>query len=222
MKLAYFKVYRDFIDIARELDNGARGRLFMALLQYVNDEEPTNLTGAERIAFLTMKSQIDRDEQTYDDVSKSRSEAGIKGAKKRWNKEENGNEKMANANFAILPYGKNGNCHKEKEKDKDKDNKEILSIDSTKKPQKAFVPPTLEEVREYARKRGSEADPDRFFEYYDVSNWVDSKGNKVKNWKQRFITWEDYERRHGNVRRDAEKGSKAPSECGWNLQGNYF
>ena len=28
-----------------------------------------------------------------------------------------------------------------------------------------------------------------FYDYYDVADWKDSKGNKVKNWKQRVITW---------------------------------
>ena len=30
----------------------------------------------------------------------------------------------------------------------------------------------------------------KFFNYFDVGNWIDSNGNKVKNWKQKLITWE--------------------------------
>lgn len=53
-----------------------------------------------------------------------------------------------------------------------------------------FVPPTLEEVQEYAKSRNSNVDPKRFWDYFDAGNWKDSKGKPVKNWKQKFITWE--------------------------------
>lgn len=53
-----------------------------------------------------------------------------------------------------------------------------------------FVKPTLEEIEEYCKQRNSSVDPKVFFEYFETGNWVDSKGNKVKNWKQKIITWE--------------------------------
>lgn len=52
-----------------------------------------------------------------------------------------------------------------------------------------FVPPTLEQVTEYAKSKGRGDLASKFLEYYTVANWVDSKGNKVKNWKQKFLTW---------------------------------
>ena len=53
-----------------------------------------------------------------------------------------------------------------------------------------FVPPTLEEVQAYCESRNSGVDPKKFFEYYDEGGWKDAKGNPVKNWKQKLITWE--------------------------------
>ena len=53
-----------------------------------------------------------------------------------------------------------------------------------------FVKPTLEQVEEYCKQRNSSVDPKVFFEYFETGNWIDSKGNKVKNWKQKIITWE--------------------------------
>lgn len=75
------------------------------------------------------------------------------------------------------------------------DSKEILpnnkdNIINNKK--KVFIPPTLDEVRSYAIERKSLVDPVRFFEYFNAGGWVDAKGNKVKNWKQKFITWESH------------------------------
>lgn len=68
-----------------------------------------------------------------------------------------------------------------------------------------FVPPTLEEVEAYAASRQSTVDPRRFFEYFNTPDaqgrsWRDSKGNPVKNWKQKFLTWEG---------RDGGKGKPA-------------
>lgn len=70
-----------------------------------------------------------------------------------------------------------------------------------------FVPPTLEEVKAYAASRQSTVDPRRFFEYFNTPDaqgrsWRDSKGNPVKNWKQKFLTWEG---------RDSGKGKPAPA-----------
>lgn len=53
-----------------------------------------------------------------------------------------------------------------------------------------FTPPTLEEVTEYVKERGNLIDAKKFFDYYDTAGWKDSKGQPVKNWKQKAITWE--------------------------------
>ena len=55
---------------------------------------------------------------------------------------------------------------------------------------RVFVPPTLEEIQTYCKSRNNNVDPQKFFDYFNESGWIDSKGNKVKNWKQKIITWE--------------------------------
>jgi predicted phage replisome organizer len=72
---------------------------------------------------------------------------------------------------------------KERDKEKEKSNKK-------KKASKVFVPPTFEEVQAYCASRGNKVDAKKFFDFYDAGNWIDSKGNQVKNWKQKVITWE--------------------------------
>ena len=67
-----------------------------------------------------------------------------------------------------------------------KGNKKVPKKTTTK----SFIPPTLEEVRAYCQERGSSVDPVRFFDYYTAGEWKDAKGNPVKNWKQKLITWE--------------------------------
>ena len=55
-----------------------------------------------------------------------------------------------------------------------------------------FKKPTLQEVEEYCLERNSSVDAKTFFDYFETGGWVDSKGNKVKNWKQKIITWENH------------------------------
>ena len=63
---------------------------------------------------------------------------------------------------------------------------------SEKESTKKFAPPTLEEVEEYCRERNNHLDAKRFFDYFNEGDWKDSNGKKVKNWKQKIITWENY------------------------------
>lgn len=69
------------------------------------------------------------------------------------------------------------------------DSKEEVNSANNKN-KKIFTPPTLEEVQGYADERGCSALAKTFYDYYTAGDWTDSKGNKVKNWKQKFITWQ--------------------------------
>ena len=53
-----------------------------------------------------------------------------------------------------------------------------------------YIYPSLEEVEQYAKDRNSNVNPKAFYEYYTEGQWKDAKGQKVRNWKQKFITWE--------------------------------
>ena len=51
-----------------------------------------------------------------------------------------------------------------------------------------YITPTLSEVEDYFLEKGSTVERARqAYEYYDTGNWSDSKGNKVKNWKQKML-----------------------------------
>jgi hypothetical protein len=81
---------------------------------------------------------------------------------------------------------------------KDKDRLDKDSIESGQNRQSRFVPPTLEDVQQYASENNLKVDPQRFYTYFTTPNekgetWVDSKGNKVRNWKQKMLTWDKAE-----------------------------
>lgn len=57
-----------------------------------------------------------------------------------------------------------------------------------------FTPPTLEEVKAYASESNLNVDADKFYRYFTTPDdsgrtWIDSKGNPVRNWKQKMLTW---------------------------------
>ena len=58
---------------------------------------------------------------------------------------------------------------------------------------KRFVPPTVDEVREYCFERGNSVDPQRFVDYYSSNGWMVGK-TKMKDWKAAVRTWEQREK----------------------------
>ena len=75
---------------------------------------------------------------------------------------------------------------------RDKSLENIREKEETKQRRKRDYP-TFEEVAAYCKSRNSTVDPKVFYEYFTADEskpWVDSKGQPVKNWKQKIITWE--------------------------------
>ena len=64
------------------------------------------------------------------------------------------------------------------------------------KPTKRFIPPTVDEVREYCFERGNSIDPQRFVDYYTSNGWMVGK-NKMKDWKAAVRTWEQKDKPQG-------------------------
>jgi len=57
-----------------------------------------------------------------------------------------------------------------------------------KKGYKKFIPPEIQDVISYFLKNGySTETAKKAFNYYSTANWKDSRGNQVRNWKQKMI-----------------------------------
>lgn len=52
-----------------------------------------------------------------------------------------------------------------------------------------FIPPTIDQVREYCRKRGNRVDPEKWIAHYESNGWRVGK-NPMKKWQAAVITWE--------------------------------
>ena len=79
------------------------------------------------------------------------------------------------------------------------------SAKTTKK--RTFKPPTLAEVNDYIMEKGiHNVSAKDFVDYYEAGNWHDAKGNKVKSWKQKLLTWARHE--NGNAKTHTSNESR--------------
>lgn len=170
-----FILYADLIHTIGKLPDVEAGLLFKHILKYVNDENPTTDNILVEIAFEPIKQQLKRDLRKWDEFKKKQSENGKLGGRPR--KEET-QEKPKNPSLNLksqksLNVNVNANVN---------DNVNV------KKKRVDFVPPTIAEVMDYFKENGYRMEiATKAFHYYNTSGWKDSKGNQVKNWKQKMI-----------------------------------
>lgn len=77
------------------------------------------------------------------------------------------------------------------DKDKDEETKDGKPVDG-RRAQHRFVPPSLDEVREYCNQRGSKIDPEAFMAHYESNGWKIGKVG-MSRWKSAIVTWEKTE-----------------------------
>jgi uncharacterized protein YdaU (DUF1376 family) len=117
---------------------------------------------------LSQKRMIEDNE-----LSIKRSKSGSKGMKKRYEKK--------NDDFVITKDITK--CITNTENENENINKE-----KGVRGEKQLKKPTLEEVKQYFREKGyTEQSAITAYEYYEAGGWIDSRGRKVKNWKQKMI-----------------------------------
>lgn len=77
----------------------------------------------------------------------------------------------------------------------------------------AFAPPDEMEVIDYFLSKGyTDAAAKIAFEYYAAADWHDSKGSKVKNWKQKMLSvWFKPENKAQNGQQTTSAGNKQPA-----------
>ena len=99
-------------------------------------------------------------------------------------------------------------CISKQSKGKESRVKESKGKESNTRAPRA-TPPTLDEVRSYAQERGRPELAQQFFDYFEAGHWIDAKGQPVRAWKQKFLTWEKYEAAP-SAPRQAGRGKEQP------------
>lgn len=185
MAMTFVKVYYDWLQIMEPLSDSERGRLITAVIEYASSGKIADLSGGERYTFYAIKSQIDRDKANYCELSEKRKQYGAIGGLAKASKSY---QKLAKASKGYQNVANASKTYQEKEEEKEEYTPPVSPSRGKKKA--SFVPPTLEEVEDYRKQRGSSVSSKDFFDYFEAGNWVDSEGKPVLNWKQKFITWD--------------------------------
>ncbi len=70
-----------------------------------------------------------------------------------------------------------------------------------------FMPPPLEEVKNYCQERKNQVNAEKWFDFYESKGWMIGR-NKMKNWKAAVRTWEKNYENKGNSSHDQIKATK--------------
>lgn len=136
MAREYFKAFHSYLTSIEPLNDAERGRLFTAMLTYSITGEVPELRGNERFIFPTMKVNIDREVESYQNAVKTNQANGAKGGRpKKTEKTDSVFEKPKETEKS-----QEKEKDKEKDKDKDKEKEYILSSLSRAKERNAIKP----------------------------------------------------------------------------------
>lgn len=159
-----FVLYVEYLQNIELLSMEQRGELFTAIMHYASGKEVEDLDGMVMMAFSFIRSQMDRDNEKYQDKLEKRREAGKKG----------GRPAKAKAFSEKQTKAKKANVFSEKQKNPDNDNVDVDdndNVDVNDKVYKTICPETNEFAPEPVVKillnDGSEYGvSEKDFEYY--------------------------------------------------------
>ena len=174
-------MYQSFYEAIKTLDSESQLSLFHAMSEYAYYEKEPSLTGAAVGMWALIKPLLDSNMSKRVSRQKAGSAGGKQTASKRVaNGKQNDSKNVANEQQTCSkPQANvNGNVN--------------VNVNVNGNGKKKTTP-TREEVRLYAKQRNSTVDPDKFFDYFESGGWVDAKGNSVRSWKQKFLTWESFQ-----------------------------
>ena len=168
-----FVLYSDSQGLVNQLPDDVAGRLLKHIYAYVNDENPISEELLLNIAFEPIKMQLKRDLIKWETQIEQRRNAGLRSAEIRKRNATSVNERSISCTDNV-----NDNVSVNVNVNDNVIKKVVVN---------KFTAPALLEIQTYFIENGfSKELAKRAFDYYDVANWKDSKGNQVKNWKQKM------------------------------------
>lgn len=183
-KMPYACLYPGYLEQYSTLSDAQFGKLLRGLLQYMQDGQDPQLTGLARHFWLGLRQQYQRDEQAYYDRVETNRKNGAKGGRPRKTEKPMGSQEPE-----ILTQKPN---EKDNEKDNDNEN-EIFT--APKRPEgNPFVPPTVQEVKDYCQKEKIATDCEEFVNYYTARGWYMGTA-AMQDWKAAIKAWAKNERR---------------------------
>lgn len=199
-KATWWKMFAHQRAAIESVSDRAAGAGLKAAFKYFDGEDipPRSITPQAFTVFCVIRPYIDEARQ---DFEKSVS-YGKKGAESRWGGDSP----------PIAPPSPPMGCLREADADADKEAEADISIHTDRECEGAdkpsrhprFVPPTVEQVTEYVKQRGSKVDPQEFIDFYASKGWMVGK-NKMSDWRAACRNAEKWERWGKNPDRDRVK-----------------
>mgnify|MGYP000170279188 CR=1 FL=1 len=164
--------------------------IFWAIIENLYNNANALLLDCELIAYemRTTENMIDSIINDFDLFVIDNGFFGSLSVERRLNEREEKSKKASKSAFLRWDRIKNNSNALQTECDGNaiKESK-VKEIKEKKEKTKVFIPPTISEVINYFIENGyTELSASKAFNYYDCASWVDSKGNKIKNWKQKM------------------------------------
>ena len=167
-----FIFYKSFYEAIHDLDFDDQVLLYDAICRKSLYDEDSYLEGIAGTLYKLIEPQLEANNIRY--------ENGKKGG--RPNKKTDGFENEKTDGFENEKPNKHVNVNVN----------DIKENNIKEKVTKRFIPPSKDDVDKYIQDKGLNVDGQQFYEYFTEGGWVDAKGNKVKNWKQKLLTWNKY------------------------------
>lgn len=160
--------YRSFYEAIKELPKETQAEVYTAIFEYSLNFEELELNGLAKTIFTLIRPQLEANNKRFVNGSK---------AKTKQNKSEKEAKPKQSESKPEANNNNNNNVNNNKKVNKN-NNKKLI-----------FIPPTIDEVKEYFKEKGfSLHTAETAFYYYQNLDWSDSKGNKIVNWKNKMIS----------------------------------
>ena len=216
-----FILYTKYSEHINLLTLPQRGVLLTAIMSYAAGETLPDMDAVTAMAFSFIKSDLDRDAEKYRQAIETRREAGKQGGRPKRKEnvtltdndvpEKDVAEKANGFSENHMVFEKtNGFSEKQMVFEKpdneyvyeyDNDNDSIKEKNIKKE---KFIPPTVEEVKDYVAEKGYSVDAEKFVAFYASKGWMIGK-NKMKSWRQAVVTWEKNNRDQAQARSRPER-----------------
>lgn len=185
-------ITRDWFALLDALPDDSFRRVMRAVASFAFDgTKPEGMDALEKGVFMMIKSTIKSRKRHLRYYNKSKAKPSNSASNSASNLDGKNVQfgRSENDDFLFNTIDSHGNLKKDNTMDSSKDLKENRVKESPKQKRKIFVPPTLEEIREYAFERNSPADPEEFYSYHSANGWMIGRA-KMVDWKKAFVYWE--------------------------------
>lgn len=222
-------IYFDLVPALEKLPPASVGELLLTALHYAQDGvEPTFEETALEFAWAFLRPSIDRDGEAYEN-KRQRGDWLVycRGCKKDgveplsfedWKQHSvNGTLRRVDA---VLPTTTSTQLQPNINSTTTSDIDKVADKPPTPahEPRKRFVPPSLDEVKQYCDERDNGIDAQHFLDYYQARGWKYNGGQALKDWQAAIRTWE----RNGNSKLKQNDRNRVRTESEYTDSEDFF